>query len=247
MNAELEDRVEERTKRVKRANDALQRVAYIASHDLQEPLRTIVSFNQLMLRRYGSALDDTAREYLSYSEQSGRRMQHLVNDLLQYARTIEHAAEVPLHAVSAGECLRGALRTLEPAIREAGAIVESEELPDVLADRVQFEQVFQNLIANAVKYRHPDRTLVIRISARRSGSRWEFSVADNGIGFDAEYSQTIFEAFRRLHGTDVPGSGVGLAICKTVVESFGGEIWAESQNGSGATFSFTVPALPGAA
>lgn len=240
LNLELEERVQQRTLQLSRYNDALKRVAYIASHDLQEPLRIVVSYNQLLSRRYDSHLDDTGREYLKYSEQSARRMQTLVLDVLEYARAIGQADTQPMSMVNSRECADGAIRMVELAIHQNGVKVEVDELPVVLAEPVQLQQVFQNLIENAVKYRDPERACVVKISAKQRDGEYLFQVADNGIGFDPQYSEYIFEAFRRLQGREVPGSGVGLSICKTAIESFGGKIWAESERGRGTTFFFTL-------
>jgi len=171
-------------------------------------------------------------------------MENLVADVMEYARSIETASHVPAHPVQSSQCLDGALLNLESTIREHAATIQAGTLPTVLAEPVQLQQVFQNLISNAIKYRHPQRPSVITIDAFRDGSSWLFTVADNGIGFDPVYKEHIFEAFRRLHDSAVPGSGVGLAICKTAIESFGGYIWAEGHPGSGAVFHFTLPAAP---
>ena len=226
---------------LRRSNEELQRFAYVASHDLQEPLRSIVSFSQLLARRYQGQLDKDADEYLDFIAEGGNRMQALIQDLLQVSR-VETGAK-PLEPTDAAGVLAGALRLLEVPIREAGGVVQVDSLPRVLADAAQLEQVFSNLIGNAVKYGRDGVPPEVRISARPASGVCEFSVADNGIGIEAEYFDRIFEMFRRLHTHDkYGGTGIGLAVVKRIVDRHGGTIRVESTPGEGSTFFFTLPA-----
>jgi PAS domain S-box-containing protein len=229
---------------LRRSNEDLQQFAYVASHDLQEPLRTVVAFSQLLGRRYSRELDNEAHEYLGYLADAALRMSDLVRDLLVYSHATKDGDRivepVPLQTV-----LEGVLHSLHSQIEETGAVVHHEPLPVVIGDRLQLGQVLQNLISNALKYRRNGTTPEVRIRAVRQASEWVISVSDNGQGFGQEYADRIFGIFKRLHGKDIPGTGIGLAICKTVVERHGGEIWAESTRGKGSTFSFTLPVSDG--
>ncbi len=226
--------------RLRASNEELQRFAYVASHDLQEPLRSIVSFSQLLNRRYKGRLDEDADEYIEFIVDGGRRMQALIQDLLQVSR-VEIGAR-PLEPTDAAGVVAGALRLIEAPIREAGEVVTVDPLPRVMADAAQLEQVFTNLIGNAIKYHRADVPPRVHVSARQTGpSWWEFAVADNGIGIEAEYFDRIFEMFRRLHTKDeYEGTGIGLAIVKKIVERHGGRVWVESALGEGSTFFFTL-------
>ncbi len=197
---EAEIRIARSTDELARSNEELQRFAYVASHDLQEPLRSIVSFSQLLERRYRGRLDEDADDYINFIVEGGTRMQALIRDLLQVSRVETNAR--PLEPTDAGEVVGGALRLLETTLQEAGATVTVGPMPSVLADAAQLEQVFANLIGNAIKYRHPERPPAIRVSAEQRDRWWEFAVADNGIGIEAEYFDRIFEMFRRLHTHD---------------------------------------------
>jgi PAS domain S-box-containing protein len=226
---------------LRRSNEDLQRFAYVASHDLQEPLRSIVSFSQLLERRYRGQLGEDADEYIDFIVSGGERMQALIRDLLQFSR-IETTAS-PSATTDAGAVVRGALRALEAQARDAGAAVTVDPLPPVMADPVQLEQVFANLVGNAIKYRKPDIPLEVAISAKRTDGMVEFAVRDNGIGIEPEYFDRIFEMFRRLHTHDrYEGTGIGLAVVKRIVERHGGRAWVESVHGEGSTFLFTLPA-----
>ncbi len=226
---------------LRRSNEELQRFAYAASHDLQEPLRSIVSFSQLLDRRYRGRLGTDADEYIAFIVEGGVRMQALIKDLLQLSR-VETRARPPVPTDANGP-VGGALRSLKPAICEAGATVTVDDLPVVVADPVQLEQVFVNLVGNAVKYRRPDRPLEVRVSAERRDGVVEFAVADNGIGIEAEYYDRIFEMFRRLHTHDqYEGTGIGLSVVKKIVERHGGSVRVESTPGEGSTFFFSLPA-----
>lgn len=242
LNAELEARVAQRTAELERSNRDLEQFAYVASHDLQEPLRMISSYTQLLAKRYADKLDEKAHQYIHYAVDGANRMQRLIQDLLAYSRVGTRAQA--LEPTDAHAVLRETLENLQFAIQESGTVVEADPLPMVLADRSQLGQVFQNLIANAIKFRHPERPLHIRIAAVRQEGMWRFSVQDNGIGIEEQYFERIFVIFQRLHGKeDYPGSGIGLAMCKKIVERHGGKIWLESVPGEGACFYFTWPAV----
>ena len=226
---------------LKRSNEELQRFAYVASHDLQEPLRSIVSFSQLLERRLAGHADKDVGEFLEFIIEGGVRMQALILDLLQISR-LETQARPP-EPTDAGQVVAGVLSSLEAAIREAGATVAVGPMPTVMADRTQLEQVFSNLIGNALKYRRPEVPLEIRITAERANGSWRFAVADNGIGIETQYFERIFVIFQRLHTKDrYEGTGIGLAVVKKIVERHGGRCWVESVPGEGSTFFFTLPA-----
>jgi len=251
----LELQVEERTRHLEKAraeserraaqlaasNADLEQFAYIASHDLQEPLRTITSFVQLLQHRYGDKLDADAREYIHFAVDGAMRMHTLILDLLAYARISTQVEAFTLTELV--PVVSDAMDNLEAAIAEAGATVTVHPLPAIETDRPQMISVFQNLIANATKYRKPDLAPVIDISAVAKDGEWEFRVKDNGIGIAPQYKDRIFVIFQRLHtASEYQGTGIGLAICKRIVERHGGHIRVESQAGAGATFVFTLPA-----
>jgi len=223
-----------------RSNADLQHFAYITSHDLQEPLRMISSFSELLARRYADKLDEEANEYIGFVVNAAKRMSALIRDLLSYSRLV-NVENVPLSAVDAGTALNWALMNLQVTINESGAEITSDPMPHVMGDQVQLVQLFQNLIGNAIKYRG-DRKPRIHVGARREGGYWRISVQDNGIGIAPEYHDRIFGVFKRLHGREYPGTGIGLAICKAIVERHEGRISVESKPGEGSVFYFTVPA-----
>lgn len=226
-----------------RSNGELERFAYVASHDLQEPVRTLVGYAQLIRRRYDDHLDDDGRTFLSYIENGALRMRSLVQGLLTYSRLGAEAA-LP-EPVDAGTSLASALDNMAAMVREAGASIVAGRLPVVHAEPLQLMQVFQNLIGNALKFRHPDRRPQITITAEPAREGWQITVRDNGIGIPADSLHTIFGLFKRLHGPTVyPGTGVGLAICQRIIERSGGRIWATSDGESGAAFHFILPAVP---
>ncbi len=238
---EAEARVRQQSDALARSNEELKRFAYEASHDLQEPLRSIVSFSQLLERRYRGRLDQDADDYLQFVIDGGVRMQTLITDLLQLSRVETRGG--PFEQAEAGEIVADALRTIGHGVGEAGGQVEVGPLPSIFGDPAQLELVFTNLIGNAIKYRRRDVPLVIRISAERHGPFCEFAVADNGIGIEAEYFDRIFEMFQRLHTHDkYEGTGIGLAVVKKIVERHGGTVRVESAPGEGSTFFFTLPA-----
>ncbi len=225
-----------------RSNEELQQFAYVASHDLQEPLRMVASYTQLLARRYKGKLDSDADEFIAFAVDGVNRMQRLIQDLLTYSRvgTRGHAFQ----ATDARQALDRALANLKALMDESGASVIQGPLPQVLADETQLTQLFQNLVGNAVKFRGstPSRVLV---EAERQGDQWRFSVEDNGIGIEPQYFERIFVIFQRLHNKeDYPGTGIGLSICKKIVERHGGRIGLDSQPGQGTTFWFTLPAVP---
>jgi PAS domain S-box-containing protein len=234
-----EEALKEHAEALERANEELQQFAYVASHDLQEPLRTISSHVQLIQRRFKGQLDARADKSIQFAVDGAKRMQGLINDLLQYSRVGTRAK--PLMPTDCEEILQTALDNLQVTIQEAGATVSHDELPVVIADQSQILQVFQNFIENGMKFRgdNPPR---IHIRAEQREDDLLFSVSDNGIGIDTQFADRIFAIFQRLHGVGkYPGSGIGLAICKKIIERHGGEIWVESEPGKGATFFFTIP------
>jgi PAS domain S-box-containing protein len=228
---------------LQRSNAELEQFAYIASHDLQEPLRMVASYTQLLARRYRGKLDQDADDFINYAVDGAVRMQELINALLEYSRIGTRKRE--LAPVDLAEPIASALKNLERVLEESGAVVTHDPLPTVTCDSTQMMQLFQNLIANAVKFRR-EAPLRIHIAATRDGEQWTFSVADNGIGIEPEYLTRIFEIFERLHGRDqYSGTGIGLAVCKRIVERHGGRIWATSTLGEGTTFWFTIPSVAG--
>jgi len=224
-----------------RSNTELQQFAYVASHDLQEPLRMLSSYSQLLSKRYQGRLDQKADTYIRFIVDGAKRMQVLINDLLTYSRVGTRGK--PLGPTDCEAVLKAALTSLQIAIRESGAVVTQDPLPTVLGEESQLGQLFQNLIGNGIKYRN-SRAPQIHVSCRQKAADWLFSVKDNGIGIDPQYAERIFIIFQRLHTREeYPGTGIGLAVCKKIVERHGGRIWVESEAGKGATFYFTLPAL----
>ncbi|HZD42931.1 MAG TPA: ATP-binding protein, partial [Methanomicrobiales archaeon] len=227
---------------LKRSNEALERFAYVSSHDLQEPLRTIVCFSQLLEKRYHGQLGKDADEYIDFIVRAGRRMQTLIYDLLEYSRITTRGSE--FRAVDTEAALEDVLSDMTVDIERTRATVTHDPLRRVMADPVQLCQVLQNLISNALKFRREDEPPRVHISAERTGRMVQFSVQDNGIGIEPEYFQKIFIVFQRLHAADkYPGTGIGLALVKRIVEQHGGRIWVTSEPGRGSTFSFTLPAV----
>jgi PAS domain S-box-containing protein len=223
-----------------RANEDLGQFAYAASHDLQEPLRTMTTYAQLLARRYEDVLDEHARGFIANIVEGSRRMQMLVSDLLAFSQA--QGGQLVLRPTDLTQVLEAALANLRSAIDDIRATVTHDHLPLMNVDAARMTQVLQNLIGNAIKYRKPDEPPRIHVSARKDRNEcWVISVQDNGTGFDESYAQLIFGMFKRLHGRDIAGTGIGLAICRKIVESHGGKIWAASTPGVGSTFSFTLP------
>jgi light-regulated signal transduction histidine kinase (bacteriophytochrome) len=244
LNAELEKRVQERTAELQRSNEALQQFAYSASHDLQEPLRMISSYTQLLARRYRERFDGEAQEFIDYVVEGTNRMSQLIKDLLAFSRAGSASAAAP-ESIEMMPLIARAIRNLEAAFEESGAVLTTDEFPVVTGRPTGLAQVLQNLIGNAIKYRGPQQPR-IHVSSDQSDDEWIFCVADNGLGFEPAQAERIFGIFKRLHGRQYPGTGIGLAICKRIIESGGGRIWAESEPGTGSKFYFTLPKTDGA-
>jgi PAS domain S-box-containing protein len=221
------------------SNAELEQFAYVSSHDLQEPLRMITSYLQLLQRKYQGNLDDKVDKYIHFAVDGASRMQNLINDLLELSRVSTRSREP--ESTNCKFILNQVLSNLKLMIRDNKATISHDTLPEVIADSTQLGQVFQNLILNGIKFRH-EETPKIHISAVKKETEWIFSVQDNGIGIDPRYSEKIFEIFKRLHTREAySGTGIGLAICKRIVEGHGGRIWVESELGKGSTFYFTLP------
>jgi light-regulated signal transduction histidine kinase (bacteriophytochrome) len=226
---------------LERSNKELELFAYVASHDLQEPLRMVSSYTQLLERRYSAKLDDDAREFIGYAVDGANRMQRLINDLLEFSRVSTRGK--PLEKTDVAEILGNVRANLSVAIEETGALVTNDFMPVVTADAGQLGQLLQNLVGNGIKFRNGTRPHV-HVRAVATPHHWEFSVSDNGIGIEKQYFDRIFVIFQRLHTKgDYPGTGIGLALCKRIVERHGGRIWVESKPNEGSTFSFTIPKL----
>ena len=225
-----------------RSNADLEQFAYIASHDLQEPLRMVAAYTQLIAERYRGKLDENADKFIGYACEGALRMQTLINDLLAFSRI--GRTGVKAGRVNCDAAMAEVLLNLGPAIRDCGATVSYAPLPEVLADSSQMTQVFQNLIGNAIKFRGKEPPEIL-VQAEKAGQDWLFTVSDNGIGIAPESAENIFVAFQRLHTrTEYPGNGIGLSICKKIIERNGGKIWVESGMSKGSSFKFTLPIHP---
>lgn len=234
-----EELLQEKMLELQRSNEDLQQFAYVCSHDLQEPLRVISNYTQLLAKRYSGTLDQDADDFIEFTVDATKRMQELINDLLLYSRVETRGRE--FIETDCELIVDMALANLRIAVEESGATVECDSLPKVAADTSQMVQLFQNLLSNAIKFR-ADRPLQIRITAKEHGPWWELSVSDNGQGFDMKYADRVFIIFQRLHTKEMyPGSGIGLAVCKKIVERHGGKISVESQPNVGTSFHFTLP------
>jgi signal transduction histidine kinase len=232
-------RLEQQAVELQRSNDELEQFAYVASHDLQEPLRKVTSFCQALQQRYEGQLDERADQYIHFAVDGARRMQILINDLLAFSRV--GRSERAYQHVPAADLVAEAESSLSQTLDEAGATVIVSELPTVYGDPALLASVFQNLIANAVKFRGPEPP-VIRIDARRDGDRWEFSCTDNGIGIDPQYADRVFVIFQRLQSKEsYPGTGIGLAMCRKIIEHHGGRIWVDTAPSRGTRVRFTLP------
>ena len=240
-----QDKLAQRTKELSRSNQELEQFAYVASHDLQEPLRMVSSYLQLLHQRYAGRLGVDADEFIVFAVDGAKRMQALINDLLAYSRVGTRGA--PFQRVDCARVLDRVLADLQVAVQEGQANIYRDPLPAVWGDEVQLGQLFQNLIGNAIKFRS-QRCPEVRVGVNRQNGHWLFRVEDNGVGIEPEYWERIFLIFQRLHTREeYSGTGVGLAICKRIVERHGGRIWLESKPGEGSTFYFTLPALVEAA
>jgi light-regulated signal transduction histidine kinase (bacteriophytochrome) len=220
-------------------SNELQEFAYGLTHDLQEPLRMVVNFSQLLAQEYQGKLGEDADKYLAYSVEGAFRIEALLKGLLNYLEITESDSD-GLLPVDCNHVLSQTLLSLHTAIQQSGATVTSDPLPTVVAKEAMLTQIFQNLIGNSIKYR-AEAAPTIHISAERTAEGWQFSVRDNGMGIDPADSKLVFGMFKRLHGKEIPGTGIGLALCRKVVERQGGRIWVESEAGRGATFKFTIP------
>jgi len=239
---QAEEQLAQKAAELARSNAELEQFAYVASHDLQEPLRMIANYTQLLAERYRSKLDGQADKYIAYSVDGAMRMQALIQDLLKFSRVGRQ--EIERRTTDCRAVVEQALTNLQAAVQESGAVVNWNGLPVLEADPAQLTQVFQNLIGNAIKF-HGTETPLIQIDAEKKDHEWVLTVSDNGIGIPAENWQDIFVIFRRLHTRDeYAGNGIGLSICKKIIERHGGKIWIEAQAKPGSRFKFTLPAEP---
>lgn len=250
LNERLETELQQRSnaeeqmklalKELERSNKELEQFAYVASHDLQEPLRMVANYTRLLEKRYKENLDESALEYIQFAVDGASRMQMLIKGLLDYSRISMRGKEYQLTDMN--KILSDALKNLSLLINESDASISKEDMPSVHCDQLQIMQLFQNLIGNALKFRDKERKPEITITSERSGEMWLFAVKDNGIGISQEFFERIFYIFQRLHSrVEYPGTGIGLAVCKRIVERHGGQIWVESTPGKGTTFYFTLP------
>ncbi len=239
--ADAHERLTEQAEELRRSNRDLEQFAYVASHDLQEPLRKIASFTQLLQKRYGGQLDERADQYIEFAVDGAKRMQRLIQDLLGFSRVGRVGGEVV--DVDLAVALDRACDQLSQRLDEAGAVVTHDDLPVLRGEEPLLVQLFQNLVGNAVKFRHPDREPRVHVSARRVEGAWELECRDNGIGIDQQYAERVFVIFQRLHAKDLyEGTGIGLALCKKIVEFHGGRIWIPETAGEGTSIRWTLPA-----
>lgn len=236
----VEKAVAVHAERLARSNADLQQFAYVASHDLQEPLRNIAAFSELLKRRYKGQLDADADDFIDSVVSAAERMGLMIRDLLEYSRT-SSAEDIISQQVDLNVALERALQNVDRALSEGGGAVQGDKLPTVRGDMVSLTMLLQNLLSNAIKYRRPECPPRITIHAKQDGGFWVISVNDNGIGIEERYFHRIFGMFKRLHGDQYPGTGIGLTLCRRILERHGGKIWVESQPAHGSTFSFTLP------
>ena len=232
--------IQEAARKLKKSNEELEQFAFIASHDLQEPLRMVSSYTQLLASRYQNRLDNDANEFIDYAVDGAKRMQVMIQDLLKFSRLGSEAVEV--EEIDANKLYEDALKNLAIVVEESGTVVTRGELPVIRGEASQLLQVFQNLIGNAVKYRIVEKTNRLHVSAKMIKNEWRFCFQDNGIGIQPQYFEKIFIIFKRLHNkSEYSGTGIGLALCKRIIDNHGGRIWVESEYGQGACFYFTLP------
>lgn len=235
LNRDLKTRAEE----LAISNAELERFAYVASHDLQEPLRMVSGFMNLLEKKYRDQLDEKARQYIQFAVDGSGRMRRIILDLLEYSRIGKN--KVKYEEVDLNKILDLIVQQNQSKIERTGAELNIPDLPVIKAAASSLEQMFQNLISNALKYRHSERKPVIRVDWEEQQTHWQFSVSDNGIGIESRYYEKVFDVFQRLHNKDeYTGTGIGLAICKKIAENYGGEIWVESDYPKGSTFYFTI-------
>jgi PAS domain S-box-containing protein len=236
---EIKKKLKRTVAELKRSNTDLQQFAYVASHDLQEPLRMVASYTQLLEKRYKDKLDTDAKEFIHFAVDGALRMQKLINDLLSYS--LVSTRQKPVKPTDCNSVLGQVIANLSVTIEQNNDIITNDDLPTVMADESQMQELFKNLVGNAIKFRseHAPR---VHVSAKQDRNKWIFSVQDNGLGIDLQYKDKIFLIFQRLHSKEeYPGTGIGLAICKRIVERHGGKIWVDSDVGKGSTFYFTLP------
>ena len=242
---QAERQLKETIKELERSNAELEQFAYVSSHDLQEPLRTIASFTQLLQRRYEGKLDEDADEFMDYIVEAAKRMKEQIEGLLEYSRVGTKGEE--FKPVDMNLILNQTIQNLSASIKEINANIKIDELPEVMGDENQLQRAFQNLISNAIKFKKQEEPLKIHIFANKDiyNKEYVFGVQDNGIGIEEQYSERIFTIFQRLHTRDIyEGTGIGLSIVKRIIERHGGHIWVESEFGVGSTFYFTIPVEP---
>jgi signal transduction histidine kinase len=239
-NAQTHRELEQAASELRVMNEDLRQFAFAASHDLREPLRIVTSFSQLLVKKRADQLDSDAARWTGYITEGAARMEKLLSDLLTYIQLAPVEKESTA-SIDLNEALEEALKNLKTVMEESGAKVSRNTLPMIRGQQVHFVELFQNLIGNAIKYRGAAPPRIV-VSVKKSNGEWRFAVADNGMGIDADDHRTIFGVFKRLHGREIPGTGIGLAICHRIVERCGGRIWVESKLGAGATFYFTLPA-----
>jgi light-regulated signal transduction histidine kinase (bacteriophytochrome) len=222
------------------ANEELEQFAHVAAHDLRDPMRTIASFTSLLSKEYAGKLDETGQSYIDIIHSAAVKMEAVLVDMLEYANVVQLTDENK--QVDVNQVIRQVVEVLQPAIAATGAVIHSQTLPKLLVNPVRFARLMQNLISNAIKYQRAGNVPQIHVTVSEQGKHWLFSVADNGIGIEAAYLQTIFDPFKRLHSQqEYQGSGLGLAICRKIVATMNGQIWAESIPGKGSVFYFTLP------